>query len=163
MIFNIFDHKIKNRMALAKILETLRNENKKIVFTNGCFDIIHAGHCIYLELARMQGDILVVAVNSDESVKLLKGKNKPVFPLSERMEILSSFQFVDFVTSFYELDPLDIIKELKPDVLVKGADWPIDKVIGREFVESNGGVVKTIPMVEGLSTSKIIEKILNTG
>ena len=163
MSINFFDYKVNSRSELASILDKFRDSGKKIVFTNGCFDILHAGHCIYLESARLQGDLLVVGVNTDESVRKLKGRGRPIFPLSERMEVLSSLEFVDYVTSFNELDPFEIIKELKPDILIKGADWPIDKVIGREFVEGNGGLVKTIPIVKGLSTSKIIEKILKQG
>jgi rfaE bifunctional protein nucleotidyltransferase chain/domain len=153
--------KIKSREVLKDILESSSENGKKVVFTNGCFDIIHAGHCRYMEAAKMEGDLLVVAVNSDESVRQLKGQNKPIFPIEERMEILASLESIDFVTSFHELDPENIIEELKPDVLIKGGDWGIDKVIGREFVEANGGVVKTIQVVEGLSTTSIIKKILN--
>jgi len=157
---NEFNQKIRKREELAKILEELKAQGKKIVFTNGCFDILHAGHCVYLEMAKNEGDILVVAVNSDESVKELKGEGRPVFPLEERMEVLSTLESIDYVTSFHELDPLKIIMELKPDVLIKGGDWEMDKVIGREFVEEKGGEVKTIPIVEGLSTTQIIEKII---
>ena len=160
---NDFGYKVKERDELASVLADLRAEGKRVVFTNGCFDILHAGHCTYLELARGAGDLLVVALNSDESVRQLKGDGRPIVPLSERMEVLSAFEFVDYVTSFDELDPLAIIMELKPDVLIKGSDWSIDRVIGREFVEANGGEVRTIPVVEGLSSTDIIDRIVKGG
>lgn len=142
----------------GKILEEKKN-NKRIVFTNGCFDLIHKGHIALLKGAKKEGDILVVAINSDDSVKGLKGEGHPIFPASERAEILASFQMVDFVTIFNEETPYKIISELKPDVLVKGGDWGKKQVVGRDIVEENGGRVVIIPQITGSSTSKIIERI----
>ncbi len=136
-----------------------KNNNKRIVFTNGCFDLIHKGHITLLKKAKNEGDILVVAVNSDESVRKLKGEGRPMFPAYERAEILASFQMVDFVTIFNEETPYKIILQLKPDILVKGGDWGKDQVVGRDIVEENGGKVVIIPQVKDHSTSKIIEKI----
>ncbi|MDD5455275.1 MAG: D-glycero-beta-D-manno-heptose 1-phosphate adenylyltransferase [Candidatus Ratteibacteria bacterium] len=153
---------IKNvNLLRARLLEE-KKKNKKIVFTNGCFDIIHRGHITLLKKAKSEGDLLVVAINSDESVKKLKGKNRPLFSAEERAEILASFRMVDFVTVFDEENPHKIISELKPDVLVKGGDWTIETVIGRDILESNGGRVVIVPQVKGHSTSKIIEKMKKT-
>lgn len=151
--------KIKNRKELKVILDNLKKEEKKIVFTNGCFDLLHVGHIRYLKEAKKMGDILVVAVNSDESVKKIKGENRPIYSENERAEILSSFEMIDYVVIFNEDNPIKIISELLPDVLVKGGDWSIDKVLGRDIVEKNGGKVVTIPPVENNSTSTILKTI----
>ncbi|MBU0533616.1 MAG: D-glycero-beta-D-manno-heptose 1-phosphate adenylyltransferase [Candidatus Omnitrophica bacterium] len=155
-------HKIIEDINLLKekLLEE-KKQNKKIVFTNGCFDLIHQGHIILLQKAKSEGDLLVVAINSDDSIKKLKGKNRPIFPEYERAEILASFWMVDFVTIFNEETPYKIISGLKPDVLVKGGDWKIAEVVGRDIVETNGGRVVIIPQVESSSTSEIIDKIKN--
>ncbi len=152
--------KIHSIESLASVIRGLHKDKQKIVFTNGCFDIIHTGHTRYLSEARSAGDYLVVAVNSDESVSSLKGDKRPIVPLEERMEVLAALHFVDFVISFSELDPYNVIKKLKPDVLIKGGDWPVDKIIGRDVVEENGGSVFTIPEIPGQSTTGIINKIL---
>jgi rfaE bifunctional protein nucleotidyltransferase chain/domain len=150
---------IENIGLLKEKLSEEKKNNKKIVFTNGCFDLIHKGHITLLKGAKNEGDILVVALNSDDSAKRLKGEGHPIFPALERAEILASFQMVDFVTIFNEDTPYKIISELKPDVLIKGGDWGVDRVVGRDIVESNGGKVVIIPRVKEYSTSKIIEKI----
>ncbi|MCX8092825.1 MAG: D-glycero-beta-D-manno-heptose 1-phosphate adenylyltransferase [Candidatus Goldbacteria bacterium] len=152
---------ILNRKKLIKEIKKLKNKGKKIVFTNGCFDIIHAGHIKLLNAAKKLGDVLVLALNSDSSVKRLKGEKRPIVPQSERAEIMAALSMVDIVTVFYEDDPYNIIKDLKPDVLVKGGDWPIDKIIGADIVKSYGGKVKNIKYIEGQSTTNIINKILN--
>lgn len=134
----------------------------KVVFSNGCFDLLHPGHLQYLEKARAMGDRLVVAVNDDASVRMLKGSGRPIQPAGERAEILAALAAVDLVTIFEEPDPLNIIKELMPDVLAKGADWASDQIIGREAVESAGGQVMQIEFEEGYSTSGLIEDIRST-
>jgi D-beta-D-heptose 7-phosphate kinase/D-beta-D-heptose 1-phosphate adenosyltransferase len=145
---------------LRKVLEETRVRGKRIVFTNGCFDLLHIGHLRYLEKAKALGDILVVGVNSDLSVQRLKGPGRPILPLEERMEILSALECVDYVTSFGESTPLELISLLKPDVLVKGGDWTRETTVGREVVEGSGGEVVIVPFVEGNSTTNIIETIL---
>jgi rfaE bifunctional protein nucleotidyltransferase chain/domain len=154
-------NKIKTIQELRPILAILRAAGKKVVFTNGCFDIIHTGHTRYLAKARSLGDLLVVAVNSDSSVRGLKGDKRPINSESDRMEALAALQAVDFVTLFSEPDPYRIISELEPDVLVKGGDWAIEKIIGRDVVEARGGRVVNVPFVEGASTTGIIEKIVS--
>ncbi|WP_297889938.1 D-glycero-beta-D-manno-heptose 1-phosphate adenylyltransferase [Sulfurihydrogenibium sp.] len=148
-------------MDYLKIVEKARKEGKKIVFTNGCFDIIHAGHVDYLEKAKSLGDFLVVGLNSDESVKRLKGKDRPVNPQDQRKKVLSALKPVDLVVIFEEDTPERLIKEIKPDVLVKGGDWKIENIVGADFVKSYGGQVLTIDFVYDISTSKIISKIRN--
>ena len=154
---------IENINLLKKKLFEEKKNNKRIVFTNGCFDLIHKGHIALLKGAKREGDILVVALNSDDSVRGLKGEGHPIFPASERAEILASFQMVDFVTIFREDTPYKIISELKPDVLIKGGDWDREQVVGRDIVEANGGRVIIIPQIKGYSTSEIIEKIKGYG
>jgi rfaE bifunctional protein nucleotidyltransferase chain/domain len=152
--------KIKTVLELRPLLAILRASGKKIVFTNGCFDLIHTGHTRYLAKAKSFGDILIVAVNSDSSVRMIKGAKRPINSEADRMETLAALEAVDFVTLFHEPDPYRIISELQPDVLVKGGDWPIEKIIGRDVVEARGGKVINVPYVEGASTTGIIEKIL---
>ena len=143
-----------------QIRKKLKEEKKKIVFTNGCFDILHAGHVDYLNKAKAMGDILLVALNSDSSIRRIKGEKRPVVNQDERAFIMENLKCVDYVTFFDEDTPAEIIEKLVPDVLVKGADWSIDKIIGRNVVEKNGGEVKTIEFVNFQSTSKIIETII---
>ncbi len=145
---------------LIKVVNRLKQEGKRIVFTNGCFDIIHLGHVLYLKSAKEYGDILVVGLNSDKSVKIIKGDKRPVVPQGERAGVLSSIRFVDYVVIFNEPDPYKIIEAVKPDVLVKGGDWAIENIIGRDIVESSGGKVYNIPYIEGSSSTNIIEEIL---
>ena len=130
-----------------------------VVFTNGCFDIIHAGHARYLASARALGGALVVGLNGDESVMKLKGPSRPVMPENERAEVLAALECVDAVVIFREETPLDLIEALTPDVLVKGGDWPVDAIVGREHVESHGGRVLSLPLLEGRSTSDIINRV----
>ena len=144
---------------LATQLTFHRKDGKHVVFTNGCFDLLHVGHVRYLQEARRLGDFLVVAVNSDRSVTKLKGESRPVQAEQDRLEILAALECVDYVTLFEEETPQRIIELLQPDVLVKGGDWPKEKIVGREVVESRGGKVVTIPYVEGASTTRLIEKI----
>ena len=152
--------KIRKREELRGILETLRKEGKRIVFTNGCFDLLHVGHVRYLEQAKNLGDLLVVGINSDSSVRGLKGSLRPILPVEERAEILSGLACVDFISVFDEPTPLELISLLRPHVLVKGGDWSKEQIVGREVVEGLGGEVVTIPFVEGASTSNVIEIIL---
>ncbi len=151
--------KIYPREKLKKEIDRLRNEGKKIVFTNGCFDILHVGHTRYLKEAKKQGDILILGLNSDESVKALKGEKRPLIPEKERADVIASLESVDYVTIFHELTPLELIEYLRPDVLVKGGDWKEDEVVGRESVGKWGGKVIIIPEIKGSSTTNIIEKI----
>jgi len=145
--------------SLKRKVNGLKRDGKRIVFTNGCFDILHYGHTKYLQDARNYGDYLVVAVNSDSSVRKIKAKNRPVVGEADRLKVVAALGCVDFVVLFKEADPLKLIKALKPDVLVKGSDWSKDKIVGADFVESYGGKVQTIRLVKGRSTSAIIEKI----
>jgi len=150
---------IKSIKEIKEIRNRLKQENKKVVFTNGCFDLIHSGHVDYLVKAKELGDILIVALNSDQSVKRIKGDKRPILKQEERAFIVSNLKPVDYVTFFEEDTPAEIINELLPDILVKGADWSIDKIVGRDIVEANGGKVKTITFVNDQSTSKIIKLI----
>ncbi len=153
--------KIVDSDSLKDRLNDLRGSGSRIVFTNGCFDILHAGHVRYLSEARSYGDILVVGLNSDKSVKLIKGEKRPIIPELQRAEVLAGLCCVDYVTLFHESDPLKLIEKLKPDILVKGADWAEDQIVGADIVNANGGKVILIRMVSGVSTSEIIRKILN--
>jgi rfaE bifunctional protein nucleotidyltransferase chain/domain len=152
--------KVKTIEELRPLLAILRAAGKKVVFTNGCFDLIHTGHTRYLAIARSFGDLLVVAVNSDSSVRTIKGEKRPINSQQERTETLAALESVDFVTIFSEPDPYKVISALQPDVLVKGGDWPIEKIIGGDIVQARGGKVVNVPYVEGSSTTGIIEKIL---
>jgi len=152
--------KVKEKNDLCEILERLKAKGKRVVFTNGCFDLFHAGHLRYLEKAKTLGDILIVGVNSDASVQRLKGPRRPVLPLEERMELLSGLECVDYVVSFDEPTPLELITVLKPHILVKGGDWSKETIVGKEVVERLGGEVVALPFIEGNSTSHLIETIL---
>lgn len=144
---------------LLKILEPLR-KNRVIVFTNGCFDILHAGHVRYLSAAREEGDLLVIGLNSDRSVKEIKGDKRPVIPQSQRAEVLAGLWFVDYIVVFDEPDPHALIQSIRPHVLVKGDDWPEDQIIGADVVKADRGKVVRVPLVQGASTTAIIEKIV---
>lgn len=148
-------------LKLPALVEQLSGARKgrKVVFTNGCFDLLHVGHIRYLQEARAQGDLLVVGLNADASVRRLKGEERPVQNEADRGEILAALGCVDFVTLFTEDTPLELIKAVKPDVLVKGGDWPIDKIVGADFVLKNGGEVKSLQFVQGRSTTGLVEKI----
>lgn len=152
---------IKSRKEIIEIRKQLKQQGKKVVFTNGVFDLIHSGHVDYLVKAKQMGDVLILALNTDESVKRIKGDKRPILLQNERAFVVSNLKPVDYVTFFEEDTPAEIIKDLIPDVLVKGADWSIDKIVGRDVVEANGGEVKTIDFVNDQSTSKIIKKIIN--
>lgn len=154
-------NEIKSIEELKVIREKLKKENKRVVFTNGCFDLIHAGHVDYLTKARKFGDALIVGLNSDNSIRRIKGDKRPILLEDERSFIISNLKPVDYVVLFEEDTPGKLIEELIPDILVKGADWAIENIVGREVVEANGGEVKTIEFVNNQSTSKIIDSILN--
>ena len=145
-------------MLESKLIQ-VRASEKKIVFTNGCFDILHLGHVRYLTDARSHGNILVVGLNSDVSVKLVKGDKRPIIEQSQRAEVLAGLWCVDYVTIFDEADPLALIESLKPDVLVKGEDWPEQDIVGADVVEKNGGKVVRVPTVPDVSTSILIQRI----
>ncbi len=150
--------KIRDAKNLVRTLSALRGKGKRIVFTNGCFDILHAGHVDYLSKARRLGDILVIGLNTDSSVKKIKGRDRPINKESDRAKVLSSLYFVDYITSFNETTPENLIKKIKPDVLVKGGDWNIEEIVGSSFVRSYGGKIKRIPFVKGYSTTSIIKR-----
>jgi len=151
--------KIVERERLAEIVQGLKAAGKKVVFTNGCFDLLHVGHVRYLREARERGDVLVIGVNSDASVRAIKGPPRPVQPEADRAEILASLECVDYVTIFDEETPAELIAAIVPDVLVKGGDWPRDQIVGRDTVEAAGGTVTTIPLVEGRSTSELLKRL----
>ncbi|MEK6691806.1 MAG: D-glycero-beta-D-manno-heptose 1-phosphate adenylyltransferase [Nitrospirota bacterium] len=152
--------KIKERKILKKILDILRRKGKKIVFTNGCFDLVHIGHVRYLEKARGFGDILVVAINTDSSIKRIKGRERPITPQGERAEVLASLGCVDYVTFFNEDTPYELIEMLRPGILVKGGDWKKKDIVGSDIVEGSGGRVYAIPYIRGASTTGIIKRVL---
>ena len=153
--------KIQAVSRLKKIAGTLKRQGKKIVFTNGCFDILHVGHVRYLTQARKMGDLLIVGLNTDRSVRKIKGDKRPIVSEKERAEVLAALEIVDYVVLFDEPDPLRLIAALKPDILVKGADWSKDEIVGREVVEKAGGKVARIALVPGSSSTNVIEKILS--
>lgn len=145
---------------MAGLLAQRRAAKQRVVFTNGCFDLMHVGHVRYLEEARALGDLLVVGVNSDASVRALnKGTERPIVPQDQRAEVLAALACVDYVVVFGEPDPGRLIAELQPDVLVKGGDWAPERIVGRETVEARGGLVRTIPLVPDVSTTSLIETI----
>jgi D-beta-D-heptose 7-phosphate kinase/D-beta-D-heptose 1-phosphate adenosyltransferase len=152
--------KVMTRDQLAPLLGTARTQGKRIVFTNGCFDLMHIGHTRYLQAAKDLGDLLVVGVNSDASVKILnKAPDRPIVSDVQRAEVVAALGCVDYVILFNEPDPHSLIAALQPDVLVKGGDWPVERIVGREIVEARGGLVKTIPLVPNISTTSLIQRI----
>jgi D-glycero-beta-D-manno-heptose 1-phosphate adenylyltransferase len=153
------ENKIHTRQSITEQVESWQSEGKKIVFTNGCFDIIHLGHIDYLEKARNLGDKLVLGLNTDASVRRLKGETRPVVNEYARLRMMAAFEFVDTVVLFDEPTPLELIETVKPDILVKGDDYSVETIVGADFVLSKGGEVKTIALVKGYSTSLLIEKI----
>jgi len=153
------DRKILNWDTLDSTLESINKE--KIVFTNGCFDILHPGHIHILDQAKSYGDILIVGLNSDESIKKLKGPKRPKVSQKDRLRILSSIKFVDYAILFEEDTPLKLIKKIKPNILVKGGDYNSDDIVGSEFVKSNGGEIKIVQLLEGYSSSSLIDKFEN--
>jgi D-glycero-beta-D-manno-heptose 1-phosphate adenylyltransferase len=151
--------KIKTLDALVAERRALARAGKRVVFTNGCFDLLHPGHVRYLAHARALGDALVVALNSDRAVRELKGEARPILAEDERAEVMAALEAVTFVTVFDDVSPRDTIVAVAPDVLVKGGDWGLDEIIGREEVEAAGGEVCSLPFVEGCSTTDIVERI----
>ena len=152
--------KVLTTAHLIPLLDQARRDKKRIVFTNGCFDLMHIGHTRYLQAAKALGDVLVVGVNSDASVKSLKkAPDRPIVGEGQRAEVVAALASVDYVVVFAEPDPLNLITAVQPDVLVKGGDWTIDRIIGRDVVERRGGTVKTIPLVPGMSTTALIQRI----
>ena len=152
--------KLKSLDELAVIAAQARQKGKCVVFTNGCFDILHRGHVHILRQAKAAGDLLIVALNSDRSVKELKGDKRPVLTETDRIELIGAMEMVDYVVVFDEPDPYMLIAAIKPNVLVKGGDWSTEKIVGADLVEQAGGRVAVIPYLTGFSTSEIIERIL---
>lgn len=145
---------------IANTVRQLQATGQKVVFTNGCFDILHPGHIDLLRKAHALGDVLVVAINSDESVRRIKGPHRPIFNQEERAELLAALEMVDLVTIFHDETPLQAILRIRPDVLVKGADWGLDNIVGRKELESWGGRVEALSLTEGQSTTGIVERVL---
>ena len=155
----MFESKLKSKKTLEKIIAQAKAQGKTIIFTNGVFDILHYGHAKYLQQAKTKADILVVGVNSDASVRKLKGQFRPIVSQKFRAKMLAALESVDYVVIFPEETPLKLIKLLKPDILVKGGDWKEDKIVGADFVKSRGGRTHSIKFVRGFSTTAIIKKI----
>ena len=153
-------NKFKTLQELKATIEAIRKTGGRVVFTNGCFDLLHAGHTRYLKEAKLVGDYLVIAINSDKSVRGLKGDKRPIVPEAERAELLAALEVVDFVTIFDEPDPYNVINELRPDFLVKGGDWGEGEIIGSDIVTENGGEVIRLPYLEGASSTNIVETII---
>lgn len=152
--------KIFSKEHLAEQLTRLRRQGKRVVFTNGCFDLIHSGHVYTLAQAKTFGDILVVGVNADASVKRLKGDKRPILDQASRLTLLAALEVVDYVTTFEEDTPLALIRRLQPHILVKGGDWRLEAIVGKEVVEHAGGRVVAIRHQDGFSTTNLIERIL---
>ncbi|MFN8006480.1 MAG: D-glycero-beta-D-manno-heptose 1-phosphate adenylyltransferase [Terriglobia bacterium] len=152
--------KLLSLTELKEQVQTLKSEGRKVVFTNGCFDLIHPGHIHYLRAARQLGDVLIVGLNSDRSIREIKGPTRPILSELERAIVLSGLESVSFITIFDENTPLDLIRTILPDVLVKGGDWGLHEIVGRKEVEESGGKVIALPYETGFSTSQIVERIL---
>ncbi|MFN3697206.1 MAG: D-glycero-beta-D-manno-heptose 1-phosphate adenylyltransferase [Pseudobdellovibrio sp.] len=150
--------KVLNPTQLDQFIKASKELNKKIVFTNGCFDLLHIGHVRYLEQAKSRGDVLIVGINTDLSVQKLKGPTRPIQNENDRAEILASLKSVDHTVLFGEETPINLIKQIKPDVLVKGGDWAIQQIVGWDFVQSYGGQVESLQFIDGRSTTQIIAK-----
>lgn len=153
--------KVVNLDDLLKKVADHRKNGEKIVFTNGCFDILHVGHVRYLAAARNEGDILVVGLNSDRSTRKIKGAQRPIVQQGQRAEILASLCCVDYITIFNEQNPLALIRSIRPDILVKGDDWPEKEIIGGDIVKADGGEVVRVPVVPNISTTSILKRIIN--
>jgi D-glycero-beta-D-manno-heptose 1-phosphate adenylyltransferase len=151
--------KYKSVDELSSISAKARKAGRLVVFTNGCFDLVHRGHIHLLRQAKMLGDILIVGVNSDVSVKAIKGPQRPIMPETDRIELIAALEMVDYVVAYNEPDPYRVIVAIQPNVLVKGGDWSADKIVGADVVEQNGGRVAVIPYLPGFSTTQIIERI----
>ncbi len=153
--------KVVNLNDLLKKVADHRKNGEKIVFTNGCFDILHVGHVRYLAAARNEGDILVVGLNSDRSTRKIKGEQRPIVQQDQRAEILASLCCVDYITIFNEQNPLALIRSIRPDILVKGDDWPEKEIVGGDIVKADGGEVVRVPVVPNISTTSILKRIIN--
>ena len=151
--------KIKTVDQIAAIAAEAKKNGRSVVFTNGCFDLLHRGHVHILRQAKAAGDILIVGMNSDRSVKSIKGPTRPILPETDRVELIAAMEMVDYVVLFDESDPYQLIAAIKPNVLAKGGDWSADKIVGSDIVERNGGRVAVIPYLKGFSTTEIIERI----
>ena len=154
--------KIKTLLSLTKIIAKHKKAKQKIVFTNGCFDLLHRGHVNYLQTAKKKGDILVVAINSDASIRKLKGNSRPINSQQDRSELIAALESVDYVTIFPQSTPLEVIKKIKPDILVKGADWKASDIVGADILKQYGGKIAREKFLSGYSTTKLIEKIVKT-
>jgi D-glycero-beta-D-manno-heptose 1-phosphate adenylyltransferase len=154
--------KLKSFEEIKAIVVGARNNGKRVAFTNGCFDLLHRGHVHVLRAARACADLLIVGINSDQSVKQIKGPARPVLPESDRCELVGAMEMVDFVVLFNEPDPYTLIAAIRPDVLVKGGDWNTDKIIGGDLVKEAGGEVVVVPYIKGFSTTEIVERIKNS-
>jgi D-glycero-beta-D-manno-heptose 1-phosphate adenylyltransferase len=151
--------RVLTEIQVAALVAEVRRTGRRIVFTNGVFDLLHPGHVRYLEEARALGDLLIVGLNADDSVRHSKGPGRPITPQDERAEVLAALAAVDAVVVFPEDTPADIIRRIEPDILVKGADWPADQIVGRDTVEARGGRVVVVPVEPGYSTASIVERI----
>jgi D-beta-D-heptose 7-phosphate kinase/D-beta-D-heptose 1-phosphate adenosyltransferase len=155
-------NKIHSLRNLEEIRAALKREGKRVVFTNGCFDLIHGGHVFLFKEAKKLGNVLMVAVNDDRSIRMIKGPSRPIIPLAERLEILEAIEQVDYLLPFSEETPQRVISILLPDVLVKGKDWKKDEVVGRKEVKEAGGKVVLVPLYKGQSTTSLLEKIIHS-
>lgn len=153
--------KLKSLSEVAEIAAQARQKGQSVVFTNGCFDLLHRGHVHILREARASGDLLIVGINSDTSVRSIKGPLRPILPQTDRIELIAAMEMVDYVVLFDEPDPYRVIAAIKPNVLAKGGDWSAEKIVGADIVEQNGGRVAVIPYLPGFSTTEIIERIRN--
>jgi rfaE bifunctional protein nucleotidyltransferase chain/domain len=154
-------NKIISRLQIDDLIPNLKKKGQKIVFTNGCFDLLHVGHVRYLQKARTLGDCLIIGLNSDHSIGQIKDPARPLISEDQRAEVLAALSCVDYIVLFDEADPFKLIEEIKPDVLVKGADWSLDKIIGADLVSSYGGEVRRVELVPSISTSEIINRIIS--
>jgi rfaE bifunctional protein nucleotidyltransferase chain/domain len=151
--------KIMTPRTLQAAVRSAKRRGRRVVFTNGCFDLLHVGHVRYLERAKRLGDLLIVAVNSDRSVRRIKGPHRPVVPQAQRAEVVAALGCVDYVVLFPTATPRPLIARVRPDILVKGADWSVERIVGKAEVEASGGTVKTIPLTRGSSTTRLIQRI----
>jgi D-beta-D-heptose 7-phosphate kinase/D-beta-D-heptose 1-phosphate adenosyltransferase len=151
--------KLLTLSELKRRIKRARGSGKRVVFTNGCFDLIHPGHVRYLRAAKRLGDVLVVALNSDDSIRRLKGRGRPLVPARDRCEGVAALEMVDYVTVFSDDTPYQLINALQPDILVKGGDWPPDQIVGADLVRARGGTVRSLPFARGYSTTTLVKKV----
>jgi len=154
-------NKIISRPQIKNLIKTLKKKGQKIVFTNGCFDLLHVGHVRYLQEARSLGDCLIIGLNSDRSVRQIKNPQRPLISEDQRAEVLAALECIDYIVLFDEAEPLKLIEEIRPAVLVKGADWSMNKIVGADLVRSYGGEVRRVELVPMISTTTIIQRILS--